>query len=184
MAVFSGALLFLSYTLSSSPKKKASWPRRKIPFPKQNPNKKTATMSAVPNQFHPSTEMQEDPLAPLALPEAPPPQAATGGRQRRGHHQPGTEQAGGDAQGSREVEGRDAAGGGDAAQGQVHHLRPQGEEVPQRNTQYAVAKHTYTKDHHHQSALPAAKANAARKTSLSEVPKWTRVSQRVNPPGF
>lgn len=82
----------------------------------------------------------EDPLAAVQVPEeaaeAPPPRRRLGGRDARD----GAGQEGRDAQGRREVEGRDAHRGGDAAQGQIHHLRPEGEEVPEGHTQYVCAR--------------------------------------------
>ena len=62
-------------------------------------------------------------------------EAAAPGRRRRGRHAgPGAKEAGRDAQGPRRLEGHHAHRGRDAAQGQVHHVRPQGEALSEGHT--------------------------------------------------
>ena len=88
---------------------------------------------------HPLSDLanpaQEDTVAALAVPEGAPAPAAPGRRRRGRHARPGPEEAGRDPQVPRRLEGHHAHRGRDAAQGQVHHVRPQGEEVSEGHTQ-------------------------------------------------
>ncbi|KZL77233.1 hypothetical protein CT0861_01603, partial [Colletotrichum tofieldiae] len=77
----------------------------------------------------------EDPLAAVQVPEAAPAPAPPGRRRRGRDGGRGACQEGRDGRRTGAVEGRDADRGGDAAAGQVHHVRPQGEEVPQGHSQ-------------------------------------------------
>ena len=130
---------------------------------------------------------QEDSLATVALPEDPATKAAPGRRLGRRDPRRRARQAGPHAHRPRDVEGDDAHRGRDAAQGQVHHLRPQGEAIPEGHPQYvlffffffSLLSMPLPRNCYHTRALRVLTENLP-----TELPKWTRVSQRLNPPGY
>ncbi len=100
-------------------------------------NRTTPSLSSGPRAL--TGRLQEVPLAAVAIPKGPPAQTAASRRQGGRHAGPGARQAGHDGPVARALEGRHAHRGRDAAQGQVHHLRPQGEEVPEEHPQCVSA---------------------------------------------
>lgn len=103
---------------------------------------------------------------------APAQKTKTRGQNRR-HSQCGTsEERRYDCKSCRSMVQRDAQGGGDAAQGQIHHLRSQREKISKGHTQSVPDGWT------------GFEQTPANTRAVTELPKWTRVSQRLNPPGF
>lgn len=78
----------------------------------------------------------EDPVSHVQVPEETASAAHAGRRLGCRHGEQCAREARTNAAGRGEVAGGDAPGGGDEAQGQVHNVRPEGEEIQKECSQY------------------------------------------------